>query len=218
MRKLLLATTLLWPAIAGAADLKAPPLAPVAFADANCTYAGCVAPYFGGGISESGGSFNIVSTGVGGLTNNNMNLFLDTGYDYWDGRFFLGVNALAEYGVISNGAIPGGGNSALWGAGAWAKVGYNVANAFGITPGSGSVNPITTLFATTVPYVDIGTFCRPWGCGFLSGAGAMGWLSKNVTLHADYLHVNYNNAMINPNVSQQTEDMVLAGIDYHFGL
>lgn len=220
MKKLLLATTLLWPAYAMAADLpvKAPALAPVAFTQANCTYSGCSAPYFGAGFSEAGGSFNVISTGVQGLTDNNLNLFAEAGYDYWNGNIFLGANALAEYGVIQNGALPGGGNSELWGTGAWAKIGYNVAAALNITPGTGSINPITTLFATTVPYVDLGMFCRPWGCGFASGAGAMGWLSKNVTLHADYIHVNYNNANVNPNLNQQTEDMALAGIDYHFGL
>lgn len=203
-----------------AADLPVP-LKAVPYTAANCTFTtGCNNFYLGGGISEAGGSFNVISTGVGGLADNNLNIFGEAGYDYWNpssSNIYLGANALFEYGVIQNGALPGGGNSELWGGGAWAKIGYNVAGAMGLSVPT-ATNPITSLFASTVPYVDLGIFCRPWGCGFASGAGAMGWLSKNVTMHFDYLHVNYNNASINPVVSEQSEDMAIAGLDYHFGL
>lgn len=214
MRKLLLATALFWPACASAADLapvvgKAQPIPGI-----NCSIQGCA--YIGAGLSESGGSFNVISTGVNGLADNNLNLFVEGGYDYFSGNIYLGANALFEYGLVSNGTIPGGGNSSLWGGGAWAKIGYNVANALGITP-STAKNPLTSLFATTTPYVDLGIWDRPWGSGFASGGGAMGWLTPQVSLHVDYIHVNYNNASVNPNVNEQTEDMVLGGLDYHFG-
>jgi hypothetical protein len=202
--------------------LKAPALAPVPYlSGAGCSFtAGCNAPYVGGGIAEAGGSFNVISTGVGGLTDNNLNLFGEAGWDYWNpsSNIYFGVNAMAEYGVIQNGALPGGGNSELWGAGAWAKIGYHVYAALSGTTPTTTTNGLSSLLASTVPYVDLGVFCRPWGCGFLSGAGAVGWISANTSLHVDYLHVNYNNALVNANLNQQTEDMVLGGLDYHFKL
>jgi hypothetical protein len=184
----------------------------------SCTSVYCVGPYIGGGIAESGGSFNVVSTGLSGLADNNLNLFGEVGYDYWNGGVYLGLNGLFEYGVSSNGVIPGGGNSELWGGGAWAKLGYNVAGALGISPPSGSAPSLTGLVTSSVPYINLGVWSRPWGTGFLSGVGIEGWLSKNITVHIDYNHVNYNNANVNPNVTQQTEDMVIGGVDYHFSL
>lgn len=210
---LLLSIALLWPACASAADLAAlkAPAVPVPF---SCTN-GCA--YVGAGIGESGGSFNIVSTGVQGLTDNNLNIFGEAGYDWFSGNIYLGANVMAEYGVVQNGIIPGGGNSSLWGAGAWAKIGYNVASVLGLTPPT-ATNPLSSLLATTTPYIDLGIWDRPWGSGFLSGAGAMGWISSTTSLHVDYLHVNFNNAAVNSNVNQQTEDMVIGGVDYHFAL
>jgi len=200
---------------AHAADVSAPPVykAP-AVPSINCSIQGCA--YIGAAISESGGSFNVVSTGVSGLTDNNLNLAVEAGYDYFSGNIYLGAEGIFEYGLIQNGVLPGGGNSSLWGTGAWAKIGYNVASALGITPAT-ATNPISSLFATTTPYVDLGIWDRPWGSGFASGGGAMGWLTPTVSLHVDYIHVNYNNAAVNPNLNQQTEDMVLGGLDYHFG-
>jgi opacity protein-like surface antigen len=217
MRKTTLLATSVFLALgvsAHAADLSVAPLykaAPVAAV--NCSVQGCA--YFGAAISESGGSFNVISTGVSGLTDNNLNLAVEGGYDYFSGNIYLGANAMFEYGLIQNGIIPGGGNSELWGGGVWAKIGYNVASALGLTPAT-ATNPISSLFATTTPYVDLGIWDRPWGDGFASGGGAMGWVTPNVSLHVDYLHVDYNNASVNANVNQQTEDMVIGGLDYHF--
>ena len=198
---------------------KAPPKAqPVAAVVVPCTVSYCVAPYVGLALGESGGSFNIVSTGVNGLANNNLNLGGEAGFDFWNGSVFMGVNVLAEYGLSQNGVIPGGGTSRLWGTGAWAKLGYNVASALGINVNTSSTPTLAGIVASTVPYVNIGIWDRPWGAGFLSGVGVQGWIGQNWTIHVDYNHVDFNNAMVNSNVKQQTEDMVLGGVDYHFSL
>jgi opacity protein-like surface antigen len=215
--------TLLLSSTAFAADVaplvKAPPKVQVTTVVAvPCTNTYCVAPYFGVGIGESGGSFNVISTGVNGLASNNLNMLAEFGYDYWNGTTYLGVNLMGEYGVQSDGIVPGGGNSALWGAGQWAKLGYNVAAALGITAPTSGTPSLAGVVANSTPYLNVGVFERPWGVGFLSGAGVQGWLSNNWTIHVDYLFVDYNNANVNPNVKEQSESMVLGGVDYHFAL
>lgn len=210
MKKLALAFTLL-PAVAFGADIptKAPVSAPITAT--YCTPTECTGFYFGGHMDEAGGSLNVVATGLSGLATNQFSLGADLGYQYWDGKWFLAAELLGDYGLTTNGSIPGGGNSALWGFGALAKIGYNLIGA--ITPnGSPSLPAGLTVIA---PYAIVGDWTRSWGSGFAAGAGIEGWLANNLTVHIDYIHVNYNNAAINPIVTQQTEDMVIGGIDYH---
>jgi hypothetical protein len=223
MRKALLLATALavvaFPAFAADAAPKKNAVivykAPAAPAPLPCTSTYCVGPYLGAGVSESGGSFDIPSLGLSGLASNNVNMFVEGGYDYLSGNFYAGINGLASYGLSANGTLPGGGNSALWGVGGWVKLGYNVALAFGITPPTSGPS-LAGLVASTVPYVNLGIWDRPWGDGFLTGVGAEGWLQNNISIHVDWNHVNFNNANINPIAKNQTEDMVLGGLDYHF--
>lgn len=183
-----------------------------------CTGPYCASPYLGVGISESGGSFNVPALGLSGLADNNLNAFVEGGFDYFGNAAYLGINFLGEYGLIANGDLPGGGNSALWGAGQYVKLGYNAASAFGITVPTSNAPSLSGFIASTTPYVNLGIFERKWGDGFLAGVGVVGWLNKSVTVHIDWNYVNYNNANINPNVKEQSENMVLGGIDYHFPL
>jgi hypothetical protein len=212
----LLASLLLAPSAQAQTATKAPPPAASTSAVANCSGPFCIAPYLGGGISESGGNFNVAATGINGVASNNLNMMIEGGIDYFSSNLYVGLTAVGEYGITANGNIPGGGNSALWGAGQWARLGYNVANALGIAPPTGNAPSLAGVVTTTVPYINIGVWERPWGSGFLSGVGVVGWLSKTVTVHVDFNHVNFNNASINAIAKQQTEDMVLGGFDYHF--
>ena len=190
MRKLLLGISLaaLSAGNAHAADMaiKAPALQPVPY----CTLQSCTGLYGGFTVAESGGSFNVISSGLGGIASNNLNMGGDIGYEIWNGTYFLAAELDAVYGVVANGNLPGGGNTNQWGFGALGKVGYNLSS--------------------------LCVWDRPWGAGFASGAGVQALLAANWTLSADYIHVNYNNANINPNLSQQTEDMVKVSVDRHF--
>lgn len=197
------------------------PIAGTTTTTSVCSFtAGCNLPYIGGGLSESGGSFDVISTGLSGLAENNLNLFGEAGWDYWNPttNIYVGGEAMFEYGIEANGTLPGGGTSELWGTGVWGRLGYGIAQAYGIAAPTSGTPSLSGIVASTVPYVDLGYFARPWGGGFLTGAGVMGWIAPNVSVHIDYLYVDYNNASINPNVSEQSEQMVLGGFDYHFKL
>jgi opacity protein-like surface antigen len=216
MRKLLLGISLaaLSAASASAADLpvKAPPLTPVPY----CTLQSCTGLYGGFTFAESGGSFDVISTGLGGIAANNINLGGDIGYEFYNTTYFLAAEFDAVYGVVANGNLPGGGNTNQWGFGALGKVGYNISSIFAPTPTNSPTLPSPLLSAVVSPYVILGVWDRPWGAGFASGVGIQALLGPNWTTSIDYVHVNYNNAAINPNLNQQTEDMVMAHIDRHF--
>ena len=218
MKKLLLASALLLPFAAQAADLppiyKAPAVAaPVAY----CTLTYCSGLYAGGELLESGGNFNVAATGLSGLADNNFAMGGHLGYQYWNGKIFAAVEAGGDYGLIQKGAIPGGGNQGLWDAYTLGKVGYSIADLFTNTSGTATPSLPTSLAnALIAPYVAVGVWCRPWGCGTAVGPGVEGLVATNWTLSVDWLYVAYNNANINSIVSQQSESLVRASLDYHF--
>jgi len=185
---------------------KAPPAAP------SCTLQQCSGFYAGINIGESGSNFS------GGTSANQFALGGNAGYQFWNGQWFIAAEFDALYGLTQNGTVPGGGNSALWGIGGLAKIGYSLSSVFGAAANASAqpVLPSSLQNALIAPYAILGIWDRPWGAGFVSGAGVEALLANNWTFHVDYLHVNYNNAAVNVNVNQQTEDLILAGIDYHF--
>ncbi len=215
MRKLLLGISLagLSVSFAQAADLVAKaPLAPISY----CTNASCTGFYGGFAVAESGGSFNVISTGLGGIAANNINIGGDVGYELYNGVWYLAGELVGVYGVVANGSLPGGGNTNTWGLGGLVKVGYSLASLFGGSTASSPTLPASLAQNVISPYVILGVWDRPWGAGFASGVGIQALLFKNWTLSMDYIHVNYNNASINPNLNEQTEDMVMAHVDRHF--
>ncbi len=199
---------------ASAADMavKAPPLVPVSY----CSTTSCTGFYGGFVTTESGGSFNVISTGLGGIASNNINLGADAGYELYNGVWYLAGEVDTVYGVVAHGTLPGGGNTNQWGIGGLVKVGYSLSSLFGGGTGTPPTLPASLAQNVLSPYVILGIWDRPWGAGFASGAGVQALLMKNWTLSADYIHVNYNNAAINPNLNQQTEDMVRVSVDRHF--
>jgi opacity protein-like surface antigen len=218
MKRLLLGLSLaaLSVSVAQAADLpvKAPPLAPVPY----CTNMSCTGFYGGLTIAESGGSFNVISTGLQGVASNNLNIGGDAGYELYNGVWYLAAEVDGVYGVVSNGTLPGMGNTNQWGFGALGKIGYSLASIFngGAQPSNPPVLPASLAQNVISPYIILGVWDRPWGAGFASGVGIQALLLQNWTLSVDYLHVNYNNAAVNANLNQQTEDMVMAHVDRHF--
>jgi opacity protein-like surface antigen len=218
MRKMLLASTfLLMPALALAADL--PVKAPVAAAPITyCTLTSCTGFYAGGDLLESGGSFNVIGTGISGLASNDLALGGHAGYELWNGKWYLAAEGGADYGIVQKGLIPGGGNSALWDVYGLVKIGYSLASVFGATPAAGSTPtlPQSLTSALLAPYIILGVWDRPWGAGFASGAGVQALLATNWTLSVDYINVNYNNASVNPIVNQQSENIIRGAVDYHF--
>lgn len=219
MKRLLLATTLLWPIGAGAADLKLPQFpikAPAA--TVQCTLTTCTGFYLGADIIQDGQNFNVISTGLQGLAQNDLGFGGHAGYELWNGKWFFAAEAGGDYSVSRAGALPGSGNRGLWDVYGLGKVGYSLSQVFGAAQ-SGQASPTlpaSLASALMTPYVILGVWDRPWGAGFASGAGVQALLANNWTLSVDYIHVDYNNANVNPIVSEQTENILKASVDYHF--
>lgn len=213
MKKLLLLTALLVPGLAQAADLR---LKAPALAVPSCTLTSCSGFYVGGNIVDAGGNFNVVSTGLSGLSSNGMMFGAQAGYQYWNGAWFGAIEADVDYGITNNVTLPGGGNSSQYALGGLVKLGYGISGLLGATPGTPPTLPVSLTADLISPYVALGVWDRKWGAGFVTGAGVQALIANNVTLSAEYLHVNYNNAAVNPIVSEQTEDMVRIAIDRHF--
>jgi hypothetical protein len=198
-----------------AADMavKAPPL-PVVSSKPVCTLTSCTGFFGGAMLDEAGGNFNLVATGVSGVAQNQFAAGVRGGWQYWDTKWFARGEVIGMYGLAQNGNLPGQGNKPLWSLGVLAKIGYNF---LGQTAPN-SVPFLPTGLAIISPYAIVGDWTRPWGSGFAAGGGIEGLLAKNLTVSVDAIHVNYNNALVNANVKQQTEDLVLGGIDWHFGM
>ena len=216
MRKLLLALAMLCLPAAAQAQIvnKSPTLV------GSCTIQQCSGFYFGVNMLETGGNFDLIGGGLNGIAQNNFELGGQFGYEFYNGSWRFGVEAGADYGVVQNGVLPGGGNNRLWAFDQVACVGYTLAPLFGLsatTTGTPSPSlPQNLLSSLMSPCILIGAMERPWGTGLLTGARASALIAKNWTVDIDYRHVNYNNANINPILSEQTENIVRGGISYHF--
>lgn len=190
-----------------------------AWSVAPCTQNECSGLYAGGELFESGGGLTVGSGTSASVTDLAMGGHV--GAQFWNGQWFIAGEAGADYGLMQNGTVPGGGNSALWDVYGLAKIGYSLSSIFGVGSSSAPTQQAPTLpsslaGALMAPYAIIGVWDRPWGIGFASGAGVEALLAKQWTLSVDYIHVSYNNAQINPIVTQQSEDLVRAAVDYHF--
>lgn len=221
MKRFLLATAAFLLATAtNAQTVPLPVKAPVLISPpvAYCTQTSCSGPYVGGELLESGGNFNIAATGLEGLAQNNFAMGGHVGWQYWNGNVFAAIEGGGDYGLIRKGEIPGGGNQGLWDGYVLAKIGYSLADIFGASVAGQATPSLPSALANALmaPYVAVGMYCRPWGCGTAVGPGVEGLVAKNWTLSVDWLYVSYNNANVNPIASQQSESIIRAALDYHF--
>jgi opacity protein-like surface antigen len=226
MRKFLLLTVALVALTAPvrAADLGTSPL--VKAKPSSCTLTNCTGFYVGLNVQEQGGQFSLLSNGLGGLAQNNFAMGIQGGVEIYNGQWRLGFEVGGDYGLSQVGTLPGGGNRKLWSASQLACVGYTLAPLFGGTatpavdtagtPVTPSAFPVALANALMSPCVLVGAWERPWGVGFAAGGRASALIAKGWTFDLDALHINYNNANVNPIVSQQTESIVRGGVNYHF--
>jgi opacity protein-like surface antigen len=202
-----------------AADLPAAAPATPASQTATCTLTICEGFYIGGNLGNTGANFDVIGAGLNGLASNGVVVGGNVGYEFWNGHVFAAIEGDAEYNITSNMPNIASGNSAQYALGAQVKLGYSLAAAFGAAT-SGQAAPHLPAFlanALISPYVAIGAWDRPWGgVGFATGVGVQALVATNWTLDAEYLHVNYNNAAVNSNVSEQTETLFLLSPNRHF--
>jgi opacity protein-like surface antigen len=227
MRKYLLASAVLACAVpAYAADVNAQAATPVKAAPVACsptTPMSCSGFYLGGNIAGSGSNLDVLQEGIGNSLLSGGGAFgADAGYRFWNGTYYFGAEVFGDFSELSLG--PGLGYKASYLFGEVAKFGMGFPGLFG-QAGAGSTTPSQSPTPITVPaglasallspYVQVGAVERPWGVGWAVGAGADFVLAARWNLDLSYLNVQYNNAAINPNVSQQSENIFKVSLNFH---
>lgn len=181
----------------------------------------CSGLFAGFNVQQQGGNFTLLSNGLGGVAQNDFAAGGQLGYEFYNGQWRLGGEVGFDYGLAPNGTLPGGGNHGLWSADALVCVGYSLAPLFGGSATGSTSTPAPALPAALAnalmsPCLLVGGFWRPWGGGVATGARASALIAKGWTLDVDALHIDYNNANVNSILAEQTENLVRAGISYHF--
>lgn len=208
MKKLL--AILLLGSSAFAADMpRKAALAPL-FQATTCTLQNCIGWHVGFDVVNSGSGVNVLNLGT--LNENGTFLGLDGGYQYYDGRFWFGADALVSYNLANQGSVGGWGN--LFAA-ETVSLGGDLFGAFGLAPPQ--QNNFLATITSAVPTVDIGACQHGNATGYCAGA-TLHYLLPNTPLELKirYINAQYGTTQISPVSSVNNENMVLFGGTYHF--
>jgi opacity protein-like surface antigen len=216
MRKLLLATALLLPVGAQAADLRLPVKAPLA-AVPVCTTSFCTGFYFGAGFDGNGSNADILGSGLSG------SVFaagavpsVQAGYQLWNGTLFLAGEVGAGYVIPSASTI----NSVSvdpaqkgWLAYQEAQLGGTLSGLLGT--GSTAVTvPNGLLVDLIAPYVALGVAEEQHATGLETGAGAKFVITPNGVLDVGYRYIPFNSTVLG--VTQKADNLVRVRFSYIF--
>lgn len=220
---------LLMTTAASAADLKlvtkAPPVT-------GCTVTSCVGLFVGGSIVQAGGTLDVVGTGLNGLAQNGFGLGGQAGYEFFNNKFYFAGLIHAEQDMSLNGAV-GATFTDRTTFGGCARVGYSLAGLLGASTtgniGATPTLPQELLSSLMTPYVNICEDKRHNQPAVATGAGIEALLAANAlgrsawTLNVDYLHYNYNQggsagSMGGLPITQTSDNVIKASLNYHFGL
>lgn len=210
MKKVLLAL-LASTTLAHAADLpkKAPVLLP-ALPTPICSVAGCTGWHAGFDVVNSGTGINILN--LGSINANGTFLGLDAGWQYYDGKYWLGADVLVSYDLASQGNV-GGLNNFF----AFEKVelGGDLFGALGLAPPQ--ANGFLSTITQAIPTADIGTCQHGKASGYCAGA-TLHYLLPNtpIELKLSYINAQYGTTSISSIATINNENMVLFGGTRHF--
>jgi hypothetical protein len=184
--------------------------APVAAPATGCTQLSCTGFSIGGVIYGIGGNAAILQNGVqGSVFAGGGDIGINAGWQYWDGKYFVGLDVDGLLESQSNTGISGfaGGNGSAVGI-VHFKLGGNLASVIANGP-----TAITTpgFLATSLmaSYIDNCTAFRKGGTQYCGGAGQEFWLAKNLTMDVLY---DYGAPTKNFNALQN----VGVQVSYHF--
>lgn len=205
MKKLILAAALLAsPAFAADLPVKAP-----LFASApTCTLNGCTGWHADFGVYNSGTGINVLN--LAELSSNGTSFNLGGGYQYFDGKYWLGGRVDVGYDLTNGGGF-GIGN--LTGH-QMVELGGNLFGAFGLQPPQ--TNGFLTTLTSAVPTADIGVCEHGPAVGMCVGATLHYLLSNAVELDVGYINANYGTTNVAPGTNITVDNTLWFGGRYHF--
>lgn len=215
-----------------AADLKPFPVKAPVYAPVGCSVTSCIGLFVGGSIAQAGGGLDILGTGITGLAQNGFAMGGQAGYEFFSNKFYFAALAHIESDMALN-AAPGTSftNRLDWGG--CVRAGYQLSGLLGATT-SGNIGATPTLpqelmSSLMTPYVNVCEDKKHNQPAIVTGAGIEALLAANKlgrsawTLNVDYLHYNFNQGGVAGTmgalpVTQTTDNVIKASVNYHFGL
>jgi hypothetical protein len=236
---LLIGAALCGPAFA--ADLK--PVFTKAPVPTGCTVTSCIGLFVGGSLVQSGGSLDVLGTGITGLAQNGFAMGGQGGYEFFSNKFYFAGLAHVESDMALN-AAPGTSFTNRLDYGLCARVGYQLSGLLGASTSGASVTtptlPQELLSSLMTPYVNVCEDKKHNQPAIVTGAGVEALLAADATgrsawtLNVDYLHYNFNQGgaagmstagtiggIVTPlpaPVTQTTDNVIKASLNYHFGV
>lgn len=207
---LIVASMITGPA-ARAADLlhKAPALP--SLPSSPCTSTGCTGIYGGAFFGGLGNNANIIGNGINGSFNSGgMMPGADVGWQYFDGKFLMGLELDLGYQFASNTALPGavGSHNGPFGI-IQAKAGASLAQ---LAP---NFTTISLPLAIITPYLAGGEMMQQHGgTGGVGGGGILFQLSGSDFLDVEYL--NGGGAGTSGNTSTSNNNFIFAKYQHLF--
>ena len=200
---------------AGAVDIvKNPPfptkVAPFVLPQASCDAKGCTGWHVDFSVLNAGTGVNVLS--LGSVNSNGTFLGLGGGYQYYDGKYWLGARVTGAYNVAGNGNVADPGN---WFGSEVVEVGGNLFGAFGLQPPQ--TNGFLSTLTTAVPTVDVGACQHGKATGYCAGASLHYLLpSTPIELTLGYLNAQYGNTQLAPGQTMAVDNLVTFSAKYHF--
>lgn len=206
--------------------------APVAPRSAACTLTSCIGLFAGGTISQAGGNFDVLGTGITGIAQNGLGLGGQVGYEFFSNQFYGAALFHVESDVDLN-SVPGARFTDRLTFGGCVRAGYSLAGLLGsTTSGTGASVPAlpqALLSSLMTPYVNVCEDKRHGQAAIATGAGVEALIAADTlgrsawTLNVDYLHYSYNQggtagSLAGMPIAQSTDNVVKASLNYHFGI
>lgn len=210
---------------ASAANLNMPTKAP-AYQSTPCTVTSCTGWFVGASLSQAGGNFDIVGTGLNGIAQNGLGVGGQIGYEFWNGSVYAALLADISTDMVLNGTttvgVPTNFKDRLT-YGVTARVGYSLASVFGsATTGTATPTlPQQLLASLMTPYIDAGEVWRHGQAALRSGAGIEALVATNWTVNVDYYHYSYDQGGNAGNIagipiSQTNDNEIRLSLNRHF--
>src|SRR5262249_22576553 len=154
-----------------------------------CLPTSCNGFYAGANLIGTMTNVDVIGQGIGGsFAGGGQSIGAQLGYQFTDGKFFIGAEAFGAW-TINGSPTAVGGVAPTWLFGQVLKIGGSLSAILGPAPQGPSI-PATIASQLISPYILFGAVERNWGTGWSTGAGAEFALAQNWFADVRYMYVD----------------------------